>query len=447
MAGIITKKRKEELKILQEQLIKLSNSIQKVIDSKTSMSQLANELNLTPQELNVGVNNGIYALLRKINMLNNDQIEKLLKDSMSASEKLINAVFCIRNEDLIILDVTEEDELVKLMEATLTERECKVLKYRFGFEEDPKTLEEIGNILSVSGDRIRQIEAKALRKLRYPSKLKKLLPNYELRIQALQEIEPMVKYEEELAKKENEKLDKRINTTPIDYSTIDIDELELSARSYNSLKRARIHNLKQLANLSTDDLMKIRNLGRKALEEIMSATKNKFGIIIKDEAEMDSPSIESLKSLPYDVIRTLKRAGIYRVNQLSALHTSELLNHLNSRKAVRKIAITLKETCGIKLEDDANIIISDIDFDRNKIEFNEYTPNLFKHDYINNISIKVLKLPIFIEDALCDAGIDTIYKLTKISMELTTYVDLEPMDLSIIRKSIIERYGGPMIIQ
>ena len=58
---------------------------------------------------------------------------------------------------------------------TLTERERKVLKLRFGLEDGrQRTLEEVGKEFKVTRERIRQIEAKALRKLRHPSRRIKL---------------------------------------------------------------------------------------------------------------------------------------------------------------------------------------------------------------------------------------------------------------------------------
>ncbi len=58
---------------------------------------------------------------------------------------------------------------------TLTEREAKVLKLRFGLEDGKaRTLEEVGQRFDVTRERIRQIEAKALRKLRHPSRSKKV---------------------------------------------------------------------------------------------------------------------------------------------------------------------------------------------------------------------------------------------------------------------------------
>ncbi|PKK91273.1 MAG: RNA polymerase sigma factor RpoD [Candidatus Wallbacteria bacterium HGW-Wallbacteria-1] len=70
-------------------------------------------------------------------------------------------------------------EKIKSVLSTLTEREAKVLTYRFGLNDGcPHTLEEVGKIFNVTRERIRQIEAKALRKLRHPSRSKHLREYY-----------------------------------------------------------------------------------------------------------------------------------------------------------------------------------------------------------------------------------------------------------------------------
>lgn len=67
-----------------------------------------------------------------------------------------------------------KEQLMEVL-GTLTDREQKVLKLRFGLEDGrARTLEEVGKEFDVTRERIRQIEAKALRKLRHPSRSKKL---------------------------------------------------------------------------------------------------------------------------------------------------------------------------------------------------------------------------------------------------------------------------------
>ena len=50
---------------------------------------------------------------------------------------------------------------------------------------------------------------------------------------------------------------------------MNIDELELSVRSYNCLKRAGINTVEELINKSPEDMMKVRNLGKKSLDEVL----------------------------------------------------------------------------------------------------------------------------------------------------------------------------------
>ena len=67
-----------------------------------------------------------------------------------------------------------KEQLLNVLD-TLTDREKKVLRLRFGLDDGrPRTLEEVGKEFNVTRERIRQIEAKALRKLRHPSRSKKL---------------------------------------------------------------------------------------------------------------------------------------------------------------------------------------------------------------------------------------------------------------------------------
>ena len=65
---------------------------------------------------------------------------------------------------------------------------------------------------------------------------------------------------------------------------MNIDELELSVRSYNCLKRAGINTVEELCNKTSEDMMKVRNLGRKSLEEVLAKLKE-LGLALRPSEE------------------------------------------------------------------------------------------------------------------------------------------------------------------
>ena len=82
--------------------------------------------------------------------------------------------------DVVMYEIEQKNLREKIEEVLtgLSDQEQQVLRMRFGLDDDtPKTLEEIGKVFGVTRERIRQIESKAIRKLRHPSRLK-LLKNF-----------------------------------------------------------------------------------------------------------------------------------------------------------------------------------------------------------------------------------------------------------------------------
>ena len=82
------------------------------------------------------------------------------------------------------------------------------------------------------------------------------------------------KFSEVIVEKEDDKKEKKLEMT--------IEELDLSVRSYNCLKRAGINTLQELTDKTEADMMRVRNLGRKSLEEV----KNKLadlGLSLRQE--------------------------------------------------------------------------------------------------------------------------------------------------------------------
>jgi len=120
----------------------------------------------------------------------NMTVEKVREIMKIAQEPVSLATPIGEEEDSFLGDFIPDDEALAPADAaaylllkeqledvleTLTPREEKVLRLRFGLDDGrPRTLEEVGQVFGVTRERIRQIEAKALRKLRHPSRSKKL---------------------------------------------------------------------------------------------------------------------------------------------------------------------------------------------------------------------------------------------------------------------------------
>ena len=63
-----------------------------------------------------------------------------------------------------------------------------------------------------------------------------------------------------------------------------IEELDFSVRSFNCLKRAGINTVEDLISKTEDDMMKVRNLGRKSLEEVINKLES-LGLALRDDEE------------------------------------------------------------------------------------------------------------------------------------------------------------------
>ena len=67
-------------------------------------------------------------------------------------------------------------------------------------------------------------------------------------------------------------------TKEVTFKHIFIDQLELPARAYNCLKRVNVHTISDLLNYSQDDLMRIKNFGKKSVEQVLEALQKQFSI-------------------------------------------------------------------------------------------------------------------------------------------------------------------------
>lgn len=194
-----------------------------------------------------------------------------------------------------------EDRIGYVLKYLFTDQESTIILKRFKYG---LSLPSIAEELNVTKQNVQQILQRALRKFRHPSRRNKVLLGIKYDDHIKELMEKVELKEKELANKSvllRSKIDK-LNTvlsdlgfklkldTPGDQAEITL--LNLSVRSYNCLKRARINTIKELTLMTKEDLKNVRNLGSVGVEEIISKLE-KLGYGLKtDEKDPDFVPVE-----------------------------------------------------------------------------------------------------------------------------------------------------------
>lgn len=108
-------------------------------------------------------------------------ILKTNKRTLEVNESEMKFMLEYKEDNKSLEEIVMEDyknNIIKENLSLLTQREEKVLRLRFGFDEREHTLEEVSKIIGITRERVRQTEAKALRKLRHPSMTEELRELY-----------------------------------------------------------------------------------------------------------------------------------------------------------------------------------------------------------------------------------------------------------------------------
>ena len=152
----------QRINFIKRKKQELSNELQR----EPSLDELAEVCDMEPDKI-------LEILKRDKTVVSLDTPIKEDEDS-----SLVEFIPSDANLDDVVIHEVEQKNLREKIDELLTglnDQEQKVLRMRFGLDDDdPKTLEEIGKVFGVTRERIRQIEAKAIRKLRHPSRLKQL---------------------------------------------------------------------------------------------------------------------------------------------------------------------------------------------------------------------------------------------------------------------------------
>ncbi len=198
-------------------------------------------------------------------------------------ETLIESLDFDERADISYIENHIEENL-DLALKTIPERSANMFKlaYKYGYTYEAIALRE-----NITRERVRQIVMKTLFRLRL-SQRKNIL-QYGQEYFDLQEniehlkVEFRKKIDELKYKIANPEIIEIKKDDLVDYSKI--ENLDLSVRSYNCLKRAGINTVDELTQKTEEEMMRVRNLGRKSLKEVKEKLFKKYGITLKTEED------------------------------------------------------------------------------------------------------------------------------------------------------------------
>lgn len=193
--------------------------------------------------------------------------------------RMNNGVFCMHTNNTKYIEEIFEYHNPFLRLRNVDEQ---IIRMYYGFENEDYSLREIGNILNKSPERIRQIGVKGLRMMKCSTAVNICLNQIYVKKDNEKPYKTIIinQLKEEIKQyKENNQHEtvylKAILNKLMELYTIDeinkiitIDELGLSIRTYNCLKRANYKTLDELLTLTYDDLISIRNMGKKSTREV-----------------------------------------------------------------------------------------------------------------------------------------------------------------------------------
>tara|TARA_Y100000310_G_scaffold269052_1_gene281979 strand:- start:2275 stop:3441 length:1167 start_codon:yes stop_codon:yes gene_type:complete len=193
-------------------------------------------------------------------------------------------------------------DLVKIALEKLTDLEVDVISRRFGLEgERSMSFDELADSYEVTPERIRQVEAKALRKLRHPSRSKYLRPlaspatpdAIEAHLEELKMQKERNEWYEALEPEIRRKVLNEVATDSQlfrslqaqrekglgDVGMTSVDELELSVRTANVLQNLNVRNFQDIMEISHSDFLRGKNAGRKSLNELRTVLLDDYGLV------------------------------------------------------------------------------------------------------------------------------------------------------------------------
>lgn len=294
-------------------------------------------------------------------------------DRISPELALYSTIFGLNGDEIYTSELDSLPVRISEVLETLTDFDKEVLLYRFGFRGKFYTANETARQLGVSSQWILQIEEKALRKLRHPSRARRLKTYFrnrndffateyyfDYKEEIINDIEKYLSHKKEDAVFLNSIFFQKniimnyVGNNDTNYS-IYLDELNLSNRTYNALRSDGMYTLGELLEKSEKDLMQIDNFGQKCLNEIQdkliqleNSTGFHYSLSLPNQISIEI-SINGLKKIYSFKKETVQRkySYVYDVNSQRNILTHKTTDFRNIAESIFEILNSFHITDGL----------------------------------------------------------------------------------------------------
>jgi hypothetical protein len=212
------------------------------------------------------------------------------------------------NIDALNLKDENIRKVVQDVLSTFPRQESLIVENRYLFLDRKQTLEELGKVLRVTRERVRQIEQGAIKKLSHPTRQKIIREGLSKLIFKGTTVtdSSLTGKIDKLQIELNQLKQKLTGGSPQEISNLPIAEVELSVRASNCLRDANIKTIGELANKRESDLLSFKNLGKKTLWELREILHS-FGLKFNSEAALSV--YQRRKDKPVEVKKKCLFAG------------------------------------------------------------------------------------------------------------------------------------------
>lgn len=291
-------RRRENIAEIRDELYRVGNLLQSVLDGKLYQTDIAGEIDVSTRHLHHQIANKFSGYI-KTKLASIDDLCRALEDVRTPGDKLLLHVFGVDLDDshekdkILLLPDYDEDALWDIVNRRLRGSALDMTKMYVGayygdiaggaLDGQTLTSREIARLYNITPQRVCQILRKSFRRLRHPAMLHDIFETMDAEFPELVN----KKIEQTCERILSEKLKESTKTPgpaepdkpaePAELPVISIMDAQFSVRTYNCLYRANIDTLNQLADMTYDQVAKIRNLGQKCIREIEEKLKTTFG--------------------------------------------------------------------------------------------------------------------------------------------------------------------------